>query len=179
VPFTDAHADSEYRPEIAERLWRILAIADMALRRFRGDFLGKASPVHFFWGSFDLALTRFSGRRAPEHPGGVPNLADWVTREAYSHEVWSCGFWPGTAGAFARPAFYAYSYPEPPGFDKARVRPSLAFYSPTMREYLLPYDEVRQGPDAAAAVQAFLQSTYTAAANLGGWNRAELERPVE
>ena len=118
-------AISEYRPEIAERLWRILLIADMALKRFRGDFVGKASPAHFFWGSFDLAMTRFSGRAAPEHPGGIPNLADWVTREAYSHEVWSAGFWPGTAGGFERPAFYAYAYPEPPGFaDGAGRRPA-------------------------------------------------------
>ena len=176
VPFTEDTDHSIYEPEIAERFWRILLIADMALTQFRGGFLGKASPVHFFWGSFDLAATRFSGRRAPEHPGGVPHLADRVTREAYSHEVSSCGFWPGTSGGFERPAFYAYAYPEPAGFAAAAVRPAQAFYSASLREYLLPYDEVRLLADPAAAVQDFLQTTYAAAADLAGWDRASLER---
>jgi hypothetical protein len=176
VPFTDDPGHSEYRPEIAERLHRILVVADMALSRFRGGFIGKCSPVHFFWGSFDLAVTRFSGRRAPDHPGGVPNLADWVTREAYSHEVPSCGFWPGAAGGFERPAFYAYAYPEPPGFAAAAACPKQAYYSAGLKEFLLPYDEVRRLADPEAAVQAFLESTYAAAAGLGGWDRASLER---
>ena len=134
----------EYRPEIAQRLWEILLIADMALKRFRGDFLGKTSPAHFFWGSFDLAMTRFSGRRAPEHPGGVPNLADWVTREAYSHEVWSAGFWPGTAGAFERPGLLRLRISRAAGF---RGRARSIRLLPTVRrfrEFLLPYDAVRE-----------------------------------
>jgi hypothetical protein len=174
VPFTEDRRDCEYRPEIAERLFRILLLAHHSLQRFRNDFVGKSSPSHFFWGSFDLALTRFSGRRAPEHPGGVPNLADWVTREAYSHEVASCGFWPGTAGGFERPAFYAYAYPEPSGFAEAAVEPP-GFYSDPLREYLLPYDDVRMLADPDAAVLAFLRSTYAAAADLGGWDRKNLE----
>ena len=176
TPFTEDCGHSEYRPEIAQTFCRILLIADMALAKFRSGFLGKASPVHFFWGSFDLAATRFSGRRAPEHPGGVPHLPDRVTREAYSHEVSSAGFWPGSAGGFERPAFYAYAYPEPAGFAEATVRPEQGFYSATLREFILPYDEVRRLPDPAAAVQAFLQTTHAAAADLGGWDRAGLER---
>jgi hypothetical protein len=139
IPFAENKTECVYVPEVAERMWRILLLADMALKRFRGGFLGKSSPSHFFWGSFDLAMTRFSGRAAPTHPGGVPNLADWVTREAYSHEVWSAGFWPGTAGGYERPAFYAYAYPEPAGFAAARVAPAVALYHPTLREHLLPY----------------------------------------
>jgi hypothetical protein len=176
VPFADDRGHSEYRPDVALRLWQILAIADAALKRFCGGFVGKTSPTHLFWGGFDLASTRFSGRRAPEHPGGIPHLADWVTREAYSHEVWSAGFWPGTAGGFERPAFYAYAYPEPPGFATAAVMPPQAGYSSALREYLLPYDEVRALPDPAAAVHAFLQSTYEAAADNGRWPRSALER---
>lgn len=176
VPFPEDQEHSTYRPEIAERFWRMLVLATMTLENFRSGFLGKSSPVHFFWGSFDLALTRFSGRRAPEHPGGIPNLPDRVTREAYSHEVMSCGFWPGTAGAFERPAFYAYAYPMPPGFEAARVRPELAFYSQKLREYLLPYDEIRTAPDPGELVREFLRSAYGAAADLGNWSRAELER---
>jgi len=175
IPFPQDDAARPYRPEVAERLFRILAIADIALKRFCGGFLGKASPTHFFWGSFDLAMTRFSGRRAPEHPGGVPNLADRITREAYSHEVWSAGFWPGTAGAFERPAFYAYTYPEPPGFAATPVSPPGA-YNPALREFLLPYDTVRTAADPAASVADFLASTYAAAAGLGGWPRGDLER---
>jgi hypothetical protein len=175
IPFPDDHTPREYRPEIAERFWRILSIADIALKQFCAGFLGKASPTHFFWGSFDLAMTRFSGRRAPEHPGGVPNLADWVTREAYSHEVWSAGFWPGTAGGFERPAFYAYAYPEPTGFAAAPV--SLpGYYHAALREFLLPYDAARESADPRAAVADFLNATYAAAANLGNWPRGALER---
>lgn len=178
TPFTERTAVSAYRPDVAERIWKIFSIADMTLKRFRGEFLGKSSPSHVFWGGFDLAMTRFSGRRAPEHPGGIPNLADWVTREAYSHEVWSAGFWPGTAGSFERPAFYAYAYPEPAGFSGVKVEPAAALYHPTLREYLLPYDKVRTLPDPAAAVLDFLRTTYAAAANLGGWDRVALERPT-
>jgi hypothetical protein len=143
---------------------------------FRTCFLGKASPVHFFWGSFDLAVTRFSGRTAPRHPGGVPNLPDAVVREAYSHEVSSAGFWPG--GGLAPvdyAAFYAYAYPTPPGFDAARVEPAAAFFDTTLGEFLLPYDEMRKARDPDGALMAFLQSTYAAAADLAKWDRRALE----
>lgn len=176
VPFPDDKGHSDYRPPIAERLWRIMLIADGELKRFRHGFLGKASPAHFFWGSFDLALTRFSGRRAPEHPGGVPNLADWVTREAYSHEVASFGFWPGAKGAYERPAFYAYAYPEPRGFAESATGPRQAFYSAALREYLLPYDELCRLDDPAGAVREFFQATYRSAAVNAGWDRDSLER---
>jgi hypothetical protein len=175
VPFTEDRRAYEYRPDVANRIWQILSIADMTLKGFRGDFLGKASPVHFFWGSFDLAYTRFSGRTAPEHPGGVPNLADWVTREAYSHEVWSCGFWPGTKGMYERPAFYAYAYPEPAGYPSAEIKAPGTYHS-TLREFLLPYDDVRTMSDPAAAAADFLRDTYRAAADRGGWPLEALER---
>jgi hypothetical protein len=173
--FPDDWTPREYHPEIAEAFVRALSIADLTLKSFCEGFLGKTSPTHFFWGSFDLAMTRFSGRRAPEHPGGVPNLADWVTREAYSHEVWSAGFWPGTAGGFERPAFYAYAYPEPPGFGAARVS-APGHYHAALREFLLPYDAVRATSDPRAGVADFLNATYTAAADLGSWPREALER---
>jgi hypothetical protein len=176
VPFPESRETSDYRPEAAEALFRILSVADIGLKRFCGGFVGKTSPAHFFWGSFDLAMTRFSGHRAPEHPGGIPNLADWVTREAYSHEVWSCGFWPGTKGGFEQPAFYAYAYPEPPGYAEAPAKPGAASYNLGLRAFLLPYDAVRQLADPAAGLADFLQSTYEAAADLGGWDRAGLER---
>jgi hypothetical protein len=180
IPFPENHALCEYRPEIAERFFRILSFADMALKRFCGGFVGKTSPSHFFWGGFDLAMTRFSGRRAPQHPGGIPNLADWVTREAYSHEVWSAGFWPGTKGVFERPALYAYAYPEPQGFKDAPARPAAASYNSALREFLLPYDALRGDADPDGVVQAFLQDTYAAAADFGGWDRKSLERaPLE
>jgi hypothetical protein len=176
IPFTEDEGHSAYRPEVAEQLWRILLVANSALRGACGGFVGKLSPVHFFWGSFDLAVTRFSGRRAPEHPGGVPNLADRVTREAYSHEVASAGFWPGTAGGYERPAFYAYAYPEPPGFSAAQISPAEAVYNGALREFLLPYDELRRLPDPAAAVRDFVETSYRAAADLGKWPREEIER---
>jgi hypothetical protein len=144
---------------------------------FRTGFIGKGSPVHFFWGSFDLAVTRFSGRRAPLHPGGVPGLSDEVAREAYSHEVSSAGFWPG-GGSIDYPAFYSYAYPEPEGFKTSIVEPGSAFYSPELREFLLPYDAVRSASDPDATLLAFLQSTYEAAAGNGNWDRAALERPL-
>ena len=163
-----------YDPEYAQRFWQILVQVDRVMTEFRGRFIGKSSPVHFFWGSFDLAVTRFSGRRAPEHPGGVPNMADWVTREAYSHEVSSCGFWPG-GGSVEEPVFYAYAYPAPEGFQDYRIEPKEAFYSLQMQEFILPYEAVRQADDPDALLLAFLQSTYEAAANLGHWERAALE----
>jgi Family of unknown function (DUF5996) len=163
-----------YDPEYAQRFWRILVQVDRVMNLFRSQFIGKSSPVHFFWGSFDLAVTRFSGRRAPEHPGGVPNMADWVTREAYSHEVSSCGFWPG-GGSVVDPVFYAYAYPAPEGFQDYAIAPKEAFYSLEMQEFILPYEAVRQASDPDAMILAFFQSTYEAAAILGHWDRDALE----
>ena len=157
------------------RFWRALAQADRVLKKFRARFWGKCSPVHFFWGSFDLAVTRFSGRRAPQHPGGVPYMPDWVVREAYSHEVSSCGWWPGN-DQYPQPAFYSYTYPEPEGFSAAPVRPDGAGYSPQMREFIYPYDEALKSSSIDDAVLDFAQSTYEAGADLGKWNRSELER---
>jgi hypothetical protein len=174
IPFEEDETHAAYDPDAAGRLWRILLQADRVMGEFRSRFLGKTSPVHFWWGAFDLALTRFSGRRAPEHPG-APNLATWVAREAYSHECWSCGFWPG-GGPVEEPAFYAYVYPEPAGFRDRTVEPAAAFYSSDLFEYLLPYEAVRTAPDHDAPLLAFLQSTYEAAADLGRWDRAALER---
>jgi hypothetical protein len=145
------------------------------MTRFRAGFVGKVSPVHFFWGGPDLAVTRFSGRRAPEHPGGIPHLPDWVTQEAYSHEVSSCGFWPG-GDPIPYAAFYSYAYPEPAGFSTAPVKPSAAFYSADLREFILPYDAVRQAESPDGTLLDFLQSTYEAVANLGRWDRSSLER---
>jgi Family of unknown function (DUF5996) len=164
-----------YDPESARRFWQILVQVDRIMTIFRADFIGKSSPVHFFWGSFDLAVTRFSGRTAPQHPGGVPGMADWVTREAYSHEVSSCGFWAG-GGEVTEPVFYAYAYPEPVGFSTYPIQPPEAFYHPQMHEFMLPYEAVRQAADPDAMLLTFLQSTYEAAANLGNWDRAALER---
>jgi hypothetical protein len=175
IPFEQDHTHASYDAERARRFWRILVQADRVFKTFRGRFIGKCSPVHFFWGSFDLAVTRFSGRPAPPHPGGVPHLPDAVTREAYSHEVSSCGFWPG-GGPIAYPAFYSYAYPEPTGFADAPVRPKGAFYSRDLREFVLPYDEVRNAARPDEALLEFLQSTYEAAANLGRWDRSALER---
>jgi hypothetical protein len=165
-----------YDADAAYRCWRILAGCDRVLKKFRGAFVGKSSPSHFWWGSFDLACTRFSGRRAPTHPGGVPNCPDYVTREAYSHECISVGWWPGTVGGLEEPAFYAYSYPEPPGCAKAPIAPAAAYYHSGMREWILPYDAVRIAENPDAALLAFCQSTYTAAADLAHWDRAALER---
>ena len=148
--------------------------ADRVFKHFRSGFLGKVSPVHFFWGSFDLAVTRFSGRTAPAHPGGVPGLPDSVAREAYSHEVSSAGFWPG-GGPVDYPAFYSYAYPAPEGFAAARVRPDAAFWSKELGEFILPYDAVSTAREPEAALMAFLQSTYDAAADLGRWDRKALE----
>jgi hypothetical protein len=174
IPFEEDREHAAYDPEYANRFWRILVKADQLFTAFRSRFIGKVSPVHFFWGSFDLSVTRFSGRRAPPHPG-APNTADRVTREAYSHEVSSCGFWPGNGG-FGRPAFYSYAYPQPPGFPDAPARPSAAFYGRDLGEFILRYDDARQADAPGEAVLDFLQSTYEAAADLGRWDRAALER---
>ncbi len=177
TPFPEDRAHASYDGDAAQRCWRILARTDRVLKQFRGRFLGKSSPSHFWWGSFDLSCTRFSGRRAPLHPGGVPNCPDYVTREAYSHECISAGWWPGTVGApVTEPAFYAYAYPEPAGCADAPVRPDAARYHPVMREWILPYEAVRAAPDPDAALLEFLESTYEAAADRGGWDRAALER---
>ena len=176
IPFEEDGEHASYDAEAANRCWRLLVQADRVLKRFRGRFLGKASPVHFFWGSFDLAATRFSGRPAPQHPGGAPNCPDYVMQEAYSRECSSCGFWPG-GGAVAEPAFYAYSYPEPDGFRDYPVRPATARYDRDLREFVLPYEAVRAAASPDDAVLDFLQSTYEAAAESGRWDRAALERP--
>jgi len=175
IPFDQDETHRAYDREYANRFWRVLVQTDRVLKAFRAGFLGKGSPVHLFWGGFDLAVTRFSGRPAPPHPGGIPNLPDWITREAYSHEVSSCGFWAG-GGAIAHAAFYAYSYPEPPGFAQAVVRPEGAYYNTDLREFILPYDVVRQAATPDETLLAFLQSTYEAAADLGKWDRGTLER---
>lgn len=176
IPFDADHQHHSYVPEQARRFCCILRQADRVFQRFRSGFLGKSSPVHFFWGSFDLAVTRFSGRPAPPHPGGIPHMADWVTRLAYSHEVSSCGFWPG-GGPVPEPVFYAYAYPEPDGFKNYNVRPGTAYYSNEMHEFILPYESVRQARNPDAMLLDFAQSTYVAAAELGRWDRKALEYP--
>ena len=175
IKFDEDESPRAYDREYVLRFWRILVQADRVLKEFRARFIGKCSPVHFFWGALDLAVTRFSGRTAPTHPGGVPNLPDWVTREAYSHEVSSCGFWPG-GGGVPYAAFYSYAYPEPAGFSEAPVKPDGAFYSADLREFILPYEVVRASTSPDNALLDFLQSTYEAAANLANWDRASLER---
>jgi len=175
IPFDQDEVHRSYDPEYANRFWRILVQVDRVFKQFRARFIGKCSPVHLFWGAQDLAVTRFSGRPAPEHPGGIPNLPDWVTREAYSHEVSSCGFWPG-GGPIPYPAFYAYAYPEPDGFPQARIAPGEAFYSPDVKEFVLDYDVVRNAASPDETLLAFLQTTYEAAAGLGNWERGSLER---
>ena len=175
IPFEEDHKNASYDADYANRFWRVLVQTDRIFKEFRAHFIGKCSPVHFFWGSFDLAVTRFSGRTAPPHPGGVPHMPDVVAREAYSHEVSSCGFWPG-GGAIDYPAYYAYAYPTPEGFKDYKIKPKGAFYSNDLGEFLLPYDEVRTSDDPDAALLGFLQSTYAAAADLAKWDRAALER---
>jgi hypothetical protein len=176
IRFSLDEAHASYDAEAAHRFWRALMQADRVFKLFRSGFLGKVSPVHFFWGSFDLAVTRFSGRKAPLHPGGVPGLSDVVTREAYSHEVSSAGFWPGN-DAYPQPAFYAYAYPEPPGFREAKVTLG-ASYDATFGEFIMPYDAVRSAADPDAVLLDFLSSTYSAAADAGGWDREALECPL-
>jgi hypothetical protein len=174
IPFSTDRTHAAYDAEYAERFWRVLVQVDRVFKQFRSGFIGKSSPVHFFWGSFDLAVTRFSGRPAPLHPGGVPGLPDAVVRDAYSREVSSAGFWPG-GGGVDYAAFYSYAYPEPDGFRTSTVEPSSAFFSETLGEFLLPYDAIRAAPDPDAALLAFLNSTYEAAARAGKWDRAALE----
>ena len=176
IPFEEDETHRAYDAEYANRFWRILVQADRIFKEFRARFIGKCSPVHFFWGAPDLAVTRFSGRKAPKHPGGVPNLPDWVAREAYSEEVSSFGFWPG-GGPIPYAAFYSYAYPEPAGFAASAVQPGGAFYSSDLREFILPYDIVRQSESPDDTLLEFLQTTYAAAANLAKWDRSSLERP--
>lgn len=176
IRFDKDEVHRSYDPEYAQRFWRVLVQADRVFKEFRARFIGKCSPVHLFWGAADLAVTRFSGRRAPEHPGGIPNLPDWVTREAYSHEVSSCGFWPG-GGAIPYAAFYSYAYPAPEGFSNATIQPGAAFYSTDLGEFILPYDAVRESESPDRTLLDFLQSTYEAAADLAEWDRGSLEKP--
>jgi hypothetical protein len=178
IPFERDDVHKSYDAEHVNRFFRALAQADRVFKDFRSRFIGKCSPVHFFWGSFDLAVTRFSGRKAPIHPGGVPNLPDWVAREAYSHEVISCGFWPGSA-ALPYPAFYAYAYPEPEGFCTKSLCDGRAVYDQTLREFILPYEEVRKASSPDALLLDFLQASYDVAADLGCWDRQSLERSCD
>jgi hypothetical protein len=173
IPFADDETHASYDAEYAHRFWQSLVQAQRVLTRFRSRFVGKVSPVHFFWGGFDLAVTRFSGRDAPRHPGGVPNCADWVMADAYSQEVSSCGYWP--VGA-TEGVFYAYAYPEPAGFRDWPVEPAEAAYEPGLGEFLLPYEVVRTADDPDATLLSFLQTTYEAAAEPGHWDRSHLER---
>jgi hypothetical protein len=174
IRFSEDRKHASYDPDAVRRFFQILVNADRVFKQFRTGFLGKASPVHFFWGSFDLAVTRFSGRRAPRHPGGIPHLSDDIACEAYSHEESSAGFWPGS-GAIDYPAFYSYAYPEPKGFRDVKARPDAAFFSETLGEFILPYDAVRTAAQPDQALLEFLQSTYDAAANAGKWDRDALE----
>jgi len=177
LPFAEDHLDRPYDGDAVRRFWRVLIQVQRVFGTFRTGFLGKASPIHFFWGSFDLASTRFSGRVAPRHPGGLPGLPDAVTCEAYSHEEASVGFWPGS-DAYPHAAFYAYAYPAPAGYADAKVQPDAAAYDAGLGEFLLSYDAVRTAADPDAALLAFCQSTYNAAADLGGWDRVNLECPL-
>ncbi len=174
IRFSQDNRHASYDPDAVRRFFQILVNADRVFKQFRTGFLGKTSPVHFFWGSFDLAVTRFSGRRAPRHPGGVPHLSDEVACEAYSHEESSAGFWPGS-GAIDYPAFYSYAYPEPAGFRTTRIRPDAAFFSEALGEFILPYDAVRMASEPDRALLDFLQSTYEAAATSAKWDRDALE----
>jgi hypothetical protein len=177
IRFSEDRAHPAYDPQHAHRFWQILVQTDRVFKLFRTSFLGKCSPVHFFWGSFDLAVTRFSGQRAPLYPGGVLHLADAVARQAYSHEVISAGFWPG-GGPIAYPAFYCYAYPEPASFPTTAVTPDAAFYNLEMREFILPYDAVRTAASPDETLLAFLQSAYEAAADAGAWDRTAFESEI-
>ncbi len=172
IPFPEDEEHRAYDPAAAQRFWRALLQAHRVMQQFRARYLGKASPVHFFWGGADLAATRFSGRTAPLHPGGVPNCPDWVQQLAYSHEVHSCGYWPGGS---AEGSFYAYAYPQPDGFAEWRVEPAAAYYDGALHEFLLPYEVVRTADNPDAMLLAFFQTTYEAAAELAGWDRGALE----
>ena len=177
VPFEQDRTHAQYDPVYVQRFWRALLQADRVMKAFRARFIGKVSPVHFFWGSFDLAVTRFSGRVAPPLTGTTPNVAAWVMQEAYSHEVSSCGFWPGNGG-YGRAAFYVYAYPEPSGYGDARLRTADAFYDRGLGQFILPYDAVRASDDPDALLLGFLQETYEAAADSARWDRQALERAV-
>jgi uncharacterized protein DUF5996 len=177
IPFEHDHQHAAYDAPAVTRFWRALIQVDRVFKTFRARFVGKCSPVHFFWGSFDLAVTRFSGRPAPPHPGGVPHMPDWVAREAYSREVSSAGFWPGGA-AVPEAVFYSYAYPEPPGFRDGAVAPAAARFDAALGEFVLPYEAVRTSADPDATLLAFLQATYEAAAERGHWDRAALETTV-
>jgi hypothetical protein len=177
IPLDKDEQHRTYEAEQAARFWRVLVQVDRVFKQFRARFAGKCSPVHLFWGGCDLAVTRFNGRRAPEHPGGAPNMPDWVMREAYSHECSSCGFWPG-ADNVPRPFFFSYAYPPPPGFAAAKVKPAAALFDQNLGEFVLPYDAVRESADPDATLLEFLQSTYEAAADLGGWDRKALELSI-
>ncbi|NMF86566.1 DUF5996 family protein [Nodosilinea sp. P-1105] len=174
IPFEQDDTHGAYDAEAAQRFWRVLLQSDRVFREFRSHFCGKVSPVHFFWGSFDLAVTRFSGRSAPPHPGGIPNMPDDVAQEAYCQEVSSAGFWPGTGLGY--PAFYAYAYPTPEGFKDAIVQPEAAFFHEGLGEFVLPYDAVREATDPDQALLDFLHSTYEAAAKLAEWDMAGLRQ---
>jgi hypothetical protein len=174
IPFERDEIHRSYDREYANRFWRVLLQADRVFKEFRSRFCGKCSPAHFFWGSFDSAVTRFSGHPAPPHPGGVPHLPDAITREAYSQEVSSLGFWPGNE-AMPQAIFYSYAYPEPKGFSEAKVKPEAASYNPQVKEFILPYDVVRAAESPDEMLLAFAQSTYDAASTLGNWDRAALE----
>ena len=176
IPFSQDQTHSTYDPEYATRFWRVMLHIDRVFNQFRTQFLGKCSPTHFFWGSFDLALTRFSGRHAPPHPGGVPALPDAVTREAYSHEVSSAGFWPG-GPSMPSAIFYSYAYPVPVGFNTETVRPEAAFFHQELGEFILPYEAVQTAPNPDEVLLEFLQSTYDAAAKTGNWDRNNLDCP--
>lgn len=173
TPF-DKNDHNTYKPEIASALHLALLKSNEVFNTFRAGYIGKCSPVHFFWGSFDLAVSRFSGRKAPKHPGGIPNLPDWIAQEAYSHEVCSCGFWPGSE-ALPEAAFYTYIYPEPEGYKTAKVNSKAAYYHQGLGEFVLPYSEVYQSENPTESLLDFLQSTYDAAADLAGWDRRNLE----
>jgi hypothetical protein len=174
TPFDQDQVHRAYDAESAQRFWRVLVQVDRVFKEFRSRFAGKCSPVHLFWGACDLAVTRFSGRRAPVHPGGAPNMPDWLLREAYSHECSSCGFWPGGDNV-PYPFFFSYAYPAPAGFAEAKIGPAAAVYNRGLGEFVLPYDAVHETSAPDAMLLEFLQSTYEAAANLGGWDRSALE----
>jgi hypothetical protein len=174
IPFQNDTLNSTYIETEVKALFLALLRMKKVFTQYRCDFKGKCSPVHFFWGAFDLAVSRFSGRKAPKHPGGIPNLPDWVAQEAYSHEVASCGFWPGSE-VLPEPVFYAYIYPEPAEYNNAIVQPEEAYYHATLREFILPYKIVQQSVNPEEILSTFLNSTYKAAAELAKWNRSDLE----
>jgi hypothetical protein len=175
IPFPEDRTHSAYDAEAVNRFWRALYQVDRVFNNFRAGYFGKSSPVHFFWGSFDLAVTRFSGRSAPDHPGGMPNMPLWVAQEAYSQEVSSAGFWPG-GDAFPEPIFYSYAYPTPQGFSDAKVSSDAAYWLGDLGEFVLPYDAVRQAKDPDAALLGFLQNTFDAAASLADWDISSIQR---